>query len=148
MTCLYGSDIGLPYTQWLWKWFLACRTFSALLDILHPGLTFFPVDDWRISVVVLVFLVGHFMGIEPCWTNCPARSELSSEHQQKSAGHVRHVQHISWSLYTVGKLSIFTFQTISSKTLNDLGMEEIEKKNWKPFLRKKKDFRSPPPADH
>ncbi len=51
--------------------------FSALPDIFRPCQTFFPVDDWQISVVILVFLLGHFMSIEPCWTKCPARSELS-----------------------------------------------------------------------
>ena len=38
------------------------------------------------------------MRIEPCWTKCPAGSDLSAGHHQKSAGHVRHVRHISRSL--------------------------------------------------
>ncbi len=42
---------------------------KGLLDILNPCQTFFPVDDWQILVVILVFLVGHFMCIEPCWKN-------------------------------------------------------------------------------
>ncbi len=71
------------------------QDFSTLLDILSPCQTFFPVDDWQILVAILVFLVGHFMCIEPCWTKCLARSELSAGHQQKSA---RHVQHILRSL--------------------------------------------------
>ena len=78
------------------KLFLACWTkrpagiqcsaghFESLSDI-------FPVDDWQISVFILVFLVGHFMWVEPCWTKFPARSELSVGHQQKSARHVRHI---------------------------------------------------------
>ena len=60
-----------------------CRTFST---------------DWQISVVILVSLVTHFMSTQHCWTKCPARSELSAGLQQKSAGHVRHVRHISRSL--------------------------------------------------
>ncbi len=37
-----------------------------------------------ISVIVLIiFLDGHFMCIEPCWTNCPTRSELSVGHQHQ-----------------------------------------------------------------
>ena len=73
----------------------ARRNFNALPDILSPCQTFFPVDDWQISMVILVFLAGHFMWVEPCWTKYPERIELSAGHQQKSAGHVRHVQHIS-----------------------------------------------------
>ena len=53
-------------------------------------------------MVILFFRVGHFMCIELCWTKCPARSELSAGHQQKSAGHVRHVRHISRSLMKLG----------------------------------------------
>ncbi len=33
------------------------QAFSALLDILNHCQTFFPVDDWQISVVILVFLI-------------------------------------------------------------------------------------------
>ncbi len=40
------------------------------------------------------------MCIEPCWTECPTRCELPAGHLQKSAGHVRHVWHISRSLDT------------------------------------------------
>ncbi len=40
---------------------------NALPDILSPSHTFFPVD-WEILVVILVFLVGHFMLVEPFWT--------------------------------------------------------------------------------
>ncbi len=54
-------------------------------------------------MVILVFLVRHSICIEPCGTKCPARSELSAGHQQKSAGHVRHVRHISLSLTSSGK---------------------------------------------
>ncbi len=74
------------------------QAISALPDILSPCQTFFPVDDWQISVAILVFLVGHLMCIEPCWTICPEGSDLSAGHHQKSAGHVRHVRHISRSL--------------------------------------------------
>ena len=70
----------------------------ALPDILSPCQTIFTVDDWQISMVILVFHVGYCLCIEPCWTKCPARSQLSAGHQQKSAGHVRHVRHISRSL--------------------------------------------------
>ena len=35
------------------------QAFSALPDILSPCQRFFPVDDWHISVAILVFLVGH-----------------------------------------------------------------------------------------
>ena len=42
------------------------------------------------------------MCIDPCWTKCPARSELSAGHLQKSARHVRHVRHISRSLVRHG----------------------------------------------
>ncbi len=54
-----------------------------------PMWDIFPVDEWLILVVILVFLVQHFMSITPCWTKCPAGSGLSAGHQQKSAGHVR-----------------------------------------------------------
>ncbi len=77
------------------------QAFNALPDILSCCQTFFLVDGWQISLVILVFLVGHFMCVELCWTKCPARSELSVGHQQKSAGHVRHVRHISRSLCCV-----------------------------------------------
>ncbi len=94
--------------------------FEALPDILRPCQTFFPVDDWRILVVVLVFLVGHFMCIDPCWIKCPARSELSVGHQQTYARHVRHVWHTSRShqkhqaTTTLFGVIIFTFYFISS----------------------------------
>ncbi len=42
-----------------------------------------------------------FSYIETCRTKCPAMSEPSAGHQQKSAGHVRHVRHISRGLLTV-----------------------------------------------
>ena len=71
---------------------------SALPDIFSTCQTFFTVDDWQISEVILVFLVGYCMCLEPCWTKCPAGSQLSAGHHQKSAGHVRHVRHISRSL--------------------------------------------------
>ena len=74
------------------------QAFSALPDILSRCQTFFPVDDWQISLVIFVFLVRHFMCIELCWTKCPARSDLSAGHQQQSAGHVRHGRHISQPL--------------------------------------------------
>ncbi len=49
-----------------------------------------------------MFYAGHFTGhfprIEPCWTKCPAMLEPPAGHQQKSAGHVRHVRHISRGL--------------------------------------------------
>ncbi len=67
------------------------QAFSALPDILSRCQTFFPVDDWQISLVILVFLVANFMCIELCRTFCPARSQLSDGHQQKSAGYVRHI---------------------------------------------------------
>ncbi len=41
---------------------------------------------------------GHFQCIEPCRTKCPALFETPAGHQQKSAGHVRHVRHISRGL--------------------------------------------------
>ncbi len=69
------------------------QAFSNLPDILRPCQTFFPVDDWQISEVNLVFLVGHFLCIKPCWTKCPARSGISAG--QKSA---RHFQLFSRSL--------------------------------------------------
>ncbi len=64
------------------------QDFNDLPDILSPCQTYFPVDNWQISLVILVFLVGHFMCVEPCWTKCPAMSELSAGHQQESAGHI------------------------------------------------------------
>ncbi len=67
------------------------KIISALPDILSPSQIFFTADAWQISLVILVYPVGHFMFIEPCWTKCPARSELSAGHQQKSAGHVQHI---------------------------------------------------------
>ncbi len=67
------------------------QAFSALPDILSRCQTFFPVDELQMPLVILVFLVRHFMCFELCWTKCPARSELSAGHQQKSAGHVRHI---------------------------------------------------------
>ncbi len=66
------------------------QAFNVLLDILSPSQTFFSVDDWQISVVFLFYLVttlSDIMLVEPCWTKCPARYELSAEHQQKSAKH-------------------------------------------------------------
>ena len=74
------------------------QAFTAMPDLLSPCQTFFPVDDWQISVAIFLFLVGHIMRIEPCWTKCPAGSDLFAGHHQKSAGHVRHVRHISRSL--------------------------------------------------
>ncbi len=54
---------------------------------------------WLVNISVYSgFLGAHIMCIEPCWTKCPARFGLSAGHQQKSAGHVRHVRHISRSL--------------------------------------------------
>ncbi len=41
---------------------------------------------------------GHFLSVESCETKCPAMLEPSAGHQQKSAGHVRHVWHISRGL--------------------------------------------------
>ncbi len=80
-----------------------CQTFLA--SVRH----FFPVDDGQISLFILVFLVGHFMCIEFCWTKCPARSELSAGHQQKSAGHVRHISRLLHEYHNVyNKLSCFT----------------------------------------
>ena len=73
------------------------QAFSALSDILSRCQTFFSVDDWQISLVSLVFLVGHFMCIELCWTKCPAWFELSVGHQQKSAGHVRNISRSLWN---------------------------------------------------
>ena len=90
------------FTKWILHWAVIAKNisvFSALPDILSPCQTFSPVDDWQISVAILVFLVGHLMRIEPCWTKCPAGSDLSAGHHQKSAGHVRHVRHISRSLH-------------------------------------------------
>ena len=72
-----------------------------------PCQTFFPLDGWEISVVILVFLVRDFMRIEPCWTKCPTRYELSAGHQQKSAGHVRHILR-SLQNYTTGN-DLFSF---------------------------------------
>ena len=79
------------------------QALSALPDILRHCQTFFPVDDWQIPVVILVFLVGHFMCIELWWTKCPARTELSAGHKQKSAGHVRHISRSlkSWLRYAL-----------------------------------------------
>ncbi len=51
--------------------------FLVLPDIMSPCQTFFPVDDWQILMVILVFLVGHFMCIE----HCTAGSELFARHQ-------------------------------------------------------------------
>ena len=36
------------------------QVLSAVPDILSPCQTFFPVDDWLISVVILIFLVKTF----------------------------------------------------------------------------------------
>ncbi len=77
------------------------QAFSTLPDILRACQTFFPVDDCQISVAILVFLLGYFRCIELCWTKCPARSDLSVGHHLKSAGHVRHVRHISRSLLMI-----------------------------------------------
>ena len=110
----YGSPVVAEPSRWLRlrrsdreNYFKRARqnvrqAFSALPDILNRCQTFFPVDDWQILLVILVFLVEHFMCTELCWTKCPARSELSAGQQQKSAGHVRHVRHISRSLETCG----------------------------------------------
>ncbi len=40
---------------------------------------------------IFVSLVGHFPYIEPSRTKCLAMLEPSAGHQQKSAGHVRHI---------------------------------------------------------
>ncbi len=76
----------------------------------------FPIDDWHISEVILVFRVGHFMCCEPCWTKCPARSELSAQRQQKSAGHVLHILR---SLY-LKFASIFFMWITQLNTARDL----------------------------
>ncbi len=82
---------GLVVLQWSRKLFLACGTKCLAGPRYSAGhykscQTFFPVDDWPISVVIC---------IESFWTKCSARSELSVGHQQKSDGHA---WHISWSL--------------------------------------------------
>ncbi len=89
-----GSNIGLVSDRENYFWCVGQnvrQAFSAQPDILSPCQTLSPVDDWQISMVILVVLIRHFMCIEPCQTKCPARSELSAGHQQKSAGHVRHI---------------------------------------------------------
>ncbi len=55
-----------------------------------------PSDIWWPAI--LFSLVGHFPCIESCRTKCLAMSKTSAGHQQKSAGHVRHVRHISRGL--------------------------------------------------
>ncbi len=74
-----GRPSALSRTFWV-----PVRHFPTWLLVNISGHSYFP---WQ-----------HFMCIEPCWTKCPAMSELSAGHQQKSAGHVRHVRHISRSL--------------------------------------------------
>ncbi len=75
------------------------RHFDPLPDI-------FLVDNWWIldnsTIVGRVgrVLAGHFPRIEPCQTKYPAMSEPSAGHQQKAAGHVRH---ISRGLHTCKK---------------------------------------------
>ncbi len=62
---------SLSFAQWLRNLFLACRTFiqnvrqaiSALSVILSPCQTFFQVDDWQISVAILVFIVGYSLSL-------------------------------------------------------------------------------------
>ncbi len=74
------------------------QAFNALPDILSLCQTYFPVDNWQISVVILVFLVEHFMCVEPSWTKCPAMSELSAGHQQITV--LRRVHVLSqWTLF-------------------------------------------------
>ena len=85
----------------------------------EPLSVIFPVNDWQISVVILVFLVGHFMCIEPCWTKCPAMSRIPAGHQQKSAGHVRHVRHISPSRNTV--ICLIRAPGALARSYNNLG---------------------------
>ena len=68
--------------------------FAKMISLQHsvghfePLSDIFPVDNWQISVVILVLLVKQFMHIETCWTKCPARSEHSAGHRQKSAGYI------------------------------------------------------------
>ena len=85
------------------------QPFSGLPNILSPCQTFLPVDFGQISINILIFLVAHFMFSEPCWTKCPARSQLSAGHQQKSTGHVWHVRHISRSLKHVPRELVHRF---------------------------------------
>ncbi len=87
------SEVKESNIQWSQKLFLAWRTkclagLQRSVGHFEPLLDIFPVGHWQISVVSLVFLVRHFMGIGPCWTKCPPRSELS----------VGHVEHFSQSL--------------------------------------------------
>ncbi len=78
------STAGVPIDRENYFWHArqnVRQAFSTLSDILSPCQTFSPVDDWCTSVVILMFLVGHSMCIEPCRTKCTARSELSAGHQ-------------------------------------------------------------------
>ncbi len=91
------NQLGVPWhstsqsIECCFHFSVIAKIILSMPDILSSCQTFFPADDWQISVVILVFLVEHFMCIQPCWTKCLARSDLSVGHQQKSAGHVRHI---------------------------------------------------------
>ncbi len=71
--------IGLGNSRWDWDWFIqwSWKLFPAGLQ--HSVEHFEPMSgifsSWQlanipgqISVVILIFLVGHIMCIEPCWT--------------------------------------------------------------------------------
>ena len=52
------------------------QALSALPDILSPCQTLFPVNDWQISMVIVVFLVAHLCVLNPAGQN--VRLGLSS----------------------------------------------------------------------
>ncbi len=70
---------------------ILCRTFWSSAGHFYPLMTSKYDDLCRT-------FAGHFPCIEPCRTKCPAMFEPPAGHQQKSAGHVQHVRHISRGL--------------------------------------------------
>ncbi len=109
------------------KFFQVCRT-KCPAGLQCPAGHFNPLSDIFTSLMSSKYYIlcrtfpRHFPWKEPCRTKCPAMFEPTAGHQQKSAGHVRHVQHISRGLKFFNRHPTFkiylTLDTQLKKRLN------------------------------